>query len=95
MKQNQKLFLEMTETHKDLFAKFKDIHDLFVQDHDKYKKEFNEVGSQVVDVVRRYENILCGKTENSQYGKFSNKLSEKFWQAVRTIYPKIDFVGIK
>ncbi len=95
MRQNQKLFLEMLEGHKDLFARFKDIHDRFAQDQDKHKKEFNEVGTQVLDVIRKYENILCGKTENSQYGKFSNKLSEKFWTGIHAIFPKIDFVGIK
>ena len=85
----------MLESHKDLFARFKDTHDRFAQDQDKYKKEFNEVGTQVLDVIRKYENILCGKTENSQYGKFSNKLSEKFWAGIRSLFPKIDFVGIK
>ena len=95
MKLYQKLFQEMLEGHKDLFARFKDIHDRFAQDQDKHKKEFNEVGTQVLDVIRKYENILCGKTENSQYGKFSNKLSEKFWTGIRAIFPKIDFVGIK
>lgn len=95
MKAYEKIFQEMLTTNKELFSKFKDVHDLFAEDQDKHKKEFNEVGSQVLVVVRKYENILCGKTENSQYGKFSNKLSEKFWHGVRMLYPKIDFIGIK
>ncbi len=95
MKQNQRLFLEMLEAHKELFSKFKDVHDRFSQDQEGAKKEFNEVGAQVLEIIRKYENILCKSTENSQYGKFSSKLSEKFWAGIRTIFPKIDFVGIK
>ena len=95
MKLYQKLFQEMLSTHKDLFTQFKDIHDRFAQDQNKYKKEFNEVGTQVLDVIRKYENILCGHSENSGYGKFSSNLSDKFWAEVRSYLPRIDFVGIQ
>lgn len=95
MKLYQKLFQEMITTHEKLFAQFKDIHDQYAQNPEKVKKEFNELGEQVLEVIRKYENRLVGSTERSSYSKFSTKLSEKFWEGVRQLFPKIDFVGIK
>lgn len=95
MKQYQKIFQEMLTNHEKLFTEFRDIHDRFAQDPQVNKAEFNRVGGEVMDVVRKYENKLVGSTERSQYSKFSTNLSEKFWAGVRQIFPKIDFVGIK
>lgn len=85
----------MLSTHEELFARFKDIHDKFAQNPNAYKKLFNQVGEEVMTVIRKYEKQLVGSTERSQYSKFSTGLSEKFWTGVRQLYPKIDFVGIK
>ena len=93
MKLYQTLFQEMLANHKDLFSKFQIIHDKYVGDPAKFQKEFNEIGDEVVRIVRKYENTLCGKTERSSYSKFSTQLSDKFWSGVRTLFPKIDFVG--
>lgn len=84
----------MLETHKGLFAKFRNVHDKYIRNPQRYQMEFNDVGTKVLVVIRNYENKLCRSTENSQYGKFSTKLSDKFWSGVRTIFPKIDFVGV-
>lgn len=93
MKLYQQLFQEMLSIHKDLFAKFKDIHDKYAIDPKKYQAQFNEIGDEVMTIIRKYENRLCSKTERSSYSKFSMQLSDKFWSGVRAIYPKIDFVG--
>ena len=85
----------MLVVHEQLFAKFKDIHDKFATDPDTHKQEFNRVGSEVLEVIRRYEKKLCGSTERSTYSKYSANLSEKLWQAVRMLFPKIDYIGIK
>ena len=85
----------MTEENKKLFDTFCAVHDAFVLNPDANKARFNEIGSEVMDIIRSYERILCGKTESGQYGKFSANLSQKFWDEVRKVYPKIDFVGIK
>ncbi len=85
----------MLQNHQDLFAKFKDIHDKFAVDPDTHKLEFNKIGAEVLDIVRRYEHKLCGSTERSSFSKFSANLSDKFWQGVRAVFPKIDFIGIK
>lgn len=85
----------MLEVHKDLFTRFQDIHDKYVANPTQYQREFNDIGSQVMEVVRKYENKLCGTTERGGYGKYSHNLSDKFWSGIRTLFPKIDFVGVK
>lgn len=85
----------MVDQNKDLFAQFQQIHDEYALNPQANKARFNEIGSEVLDIIRHYENILCGKTENGGRGKFSSNLSQKFWDEVRKDFPKIDFVGIK
>ena len=58
-------------------------------------KEYNEKGKDVMIMLQRWENNLCAKSESSKYGKFSDKLADKFWGEIRTIFPKIDFVGMQ
>ena len=85
----------MNEENKDLFDNFKHVHDAFILNPEANKARFNEVGAEVLDVVREYERILCGKTESGGYGKFSTNLSRRFWDEVRKAYRKIDFVGVQ
>jgi hypothetical protein len=95
MQKYQTVFARMIGENKDLFDNFTLVHDAFVLNPDMNKDRFNALGSEVLDVIREYERILCGKTESGQYGKFSSGLSQKFWDEIRKIYRKIDFVGIK
>ena len=95
MQKYQHFFQLMTEDNKDLFDNFKQVHDAFVLAPDANKARFNQVGSEVLDVVRDYERRLCGKSESGQFGKFSSSLAQRFWDEIRKLYPKIDFVGIK
>lgn len=83
----------MTEQNKELFSKFKIIHDNYKENPEKWQNEFNNEGKKVVDVIRRYEKMLCEHSEGGMYGKYSSNLADKFWGAVRTYLPKIDFVG--
>ena len=85
----------MLEEKKELFDNFKQVHDAFILAPDANKARFNELGSEVLDVIRHYERVLCGKTESGQYGKFSSALAQKFWDEIRKLYRKIDFVGVK
>lgn len=84
----------MLDENKELFDNFTQVHDAFALNPDMNKARFNEVGTEVLDVIREYERILCGKTESGQYGKFSSNLSQKFWDEIRKVYRKIDFVGV-
>ena len=95
MQKYQTIFARMLEEHTELFDTFTQVHGAFTLNPDANKARFNELGSEVLDIIREYERILCGKTESGQYGKFSSNLSQKFWDEVRKVYPKIDFVGIR
>lgn len=85
----------MLAENEELFKSFQVIHDKFAQNQDENKLEFNRIGQQVLDTIRKYEDELVGSTERSKYSKFSSKLSDKFWQGIRTLFPKIDYIGIK
>lgn len=94
MRQYQAYFQQMMEANKPLFDEFKKIHDAYVEEPDFWKAKYNEVGRDVLDIMRDYERRLCSQSEKGQYGKFSSNLSAKFWAEVKTVFPKIDFVGV-
>lgn len=91
----QILFQEMLEIHQNVFTQFRLIHEKYVTNPIQYQKEFNLVGTQVLDIIRKYEDRLCGTTERGGYAKYSHNLSDKFWKCIRTLFPKIDFVGVE
>lgn len=93
MPKYQQYFQEMIEYNQIIFEEFKLIHDRYAENHTKFQTEFNEKGEKVLRIIRRYENMLCGKSENSGYGKFSTALSDKFWGLVRNYLPHIDEIG--
>jgi hypothetical protein len=86
---------DMLSAHDAVFKEFKKLHDAYVQDPKKWQKEFNEKGSEIQAIIRRWENNLCGKSESGMYGKFSSSLAEKFQSEIRTHFSKIDFIGMK
>lgn len=88
-------FQDMVDNNKELFTSFKTIHDAYAEEPEKWQKEYNEKGQDILDIIRRYENMLCSKSEGSSYGKFSSTLSDKFWNEVRVHFPKIDFIGME
>lgn len=93
MTKSIEFFNDMLEYNKELFDEFKEIHDKYALQPEKFKDEFNDKGQEVLRVIRKYENMLCGKQEGGKYGKFSAKLADSFWEPVRKLFPKIDFVG--
>lgn len=85
----------MLEKNPELFEEFRAVHNRYTLDPEQHQEEFNNVGRRVQDVVRRYENILCGKSENTGYSQYSSSLAQKFQDEVRAHFPKIDFIGVK
>lgn len=85
----------MLENHKDLFDAFKVVNDNYAKDPKTHQQQLNELGDEILPIIRRYENMLCAESEGGKYGKFSNKTAEKFWEYIRGYLPKIDFVGLK
>ncbi len=83
----------MLEQNKQAFELFKQVHDEFAKNPDHYREVFNEMGREIQDIVRRYENMLCSGSENGGYGKFSTKLSEKFQAKILKEFPKYNHIG--
>lgn len=84
----------MLKDNKEVFKDFESIHNRYVLDPQTFQEKYNQVGKPVVEVIKEYENRLCGHSEKGIYGKFSSTLAEKFWNLARQKYSKIDFVGV-
>lgn len=84
----------MLEDNQKLFNDFKIIHDNFSKEPKNWEDKFNEEGTKILRVIRRYENNLCSRSENSGFGKYSANLSDRFWEEVRALLPLIDRVKI-
>ena len=93
MTKYQKYFEEMLSQNKELFTEFKEIHDKYATEPDVWREIFNQQGQEVLDVIRRYENRLCGHSESSGYSKFTTNLADKFQEKVMELFPKINAVG--
>jgi hypothetical protein len=85
---------KMLASDPELFKKFDLVHAQYHLEPDKYSSEFNQLGEEVLDLVREYENRLCSKSEGSGYASYSSHLAEKFQEEVRILFPLIDKVGV-
>lgn len=90
----KKVLDEMYTENEAIFKEFDVIHDKFALDK-SLRKEFNEVGSRAIEIMRKYESILCGRSEGAGFGNFSHKLADKFWNAIREKYSEVDEIGIE
>lgn len=91
----QQVFKQMLKESEGLLSEFKLLHDKYETDPDSYQDQYNKEGEAVLALVQKYENMLTSHTENSGYGKYAVNLSEKFRMAVKSLFPKLDFIGIK
>ena len=85
----------MIEDHQALFKQFKEIHDTYKADRKKFQSEFNVIGKQVMEIIREYEDRLCSGMERGVYGKYSDKVAEKFWERIKKDFPLIELVGVE
>jgi hypothetical protein len=83
----------MFKENQNLFEQFSKIHDLYKQDDSKHQKEFNDVGTKVLEVIREWEKRLCLYSEKGSNAVYSKNLSEKFWSEIRQVFTHIDLVG--
>lgn len=95
MTKYQQYFNNMINQHKAAFEDFKKVHDNFLVNPEKYRNEFNNKGRDIQDIIRRFENLLCGHSESSGYSKYSANLAEKFHQEIKKHFPKIDSIGLE
>lgn len=87
-------FEKMVEENKEQFENFKDIHDNYVLEPEKWQKIYNEYGKEVLEMVQEWENKLCKDMESGPYAKYSTNLSEKFREEVKKYFPKINSIGL-
>ena len=94
MRQYQLTYQTMIDENKKKFDDFFIVHQRYVADPKTNQAEFTAVGREIQDIIHDYERRLCGKTEGGMYSKFSQNLSEKFWEIIRKDFPKIDYIGV-
>jgi len=94
MQRYKEYVLKMIEDNKSAFEDFRELHDKYTLDQDRWQEEFNVEGEKILEIVREYENRLCANQERGMYNKFSVNLAEKFQNEVRKFFPLIDHVGI-
>lgn len=94
MREYQTAFRSMIEQNKELFETFKAIHDAYVLSPQMNQTKFNDIGREVVDVIQEADRRLCAQMGKGMYSKFTQNLSQKFWDEIRKMFPKIDFVGV-
>lgn len=94
MRQYQLIYQTMIDENKKVFDDFFKLHQRYVANPQATQVEFNTLGRTIQDIIHDYERKLCGKTEGGMYSKFSQNLSEKFWEIIRKDFPKIDYIGV-
>lgn len=87
-------FEKMLSENKKLFDEFRKIHSEYSLNSGSSQEKFNQIGSQILEVIHEYENRLCANTERGIYNKFSSGLAEKFQVEVKNNFPMIDHVGL-
>ncbi|HEX9008202.1 MAG TPA: hypothetical protein VF837_03000 [Patescibacteria group bacterium] len=88
------VFNEMVTKYEKEFDSFQEIHNKYMKDPKKYQDEFNREGAKIMDIVREYEDRLCGHMENTVNATYSANLSEKFRGEIKKYLPKLDMIGV-
>jgi hypothetical protein len=91
----KKYFEEMFAQNRELFLKFKLVNDDYGKNREKYKEEFDQVGSQVLVIVKDWERRLCGHMEKGENAMFSSNVAEKYYEEIRKYFPYFDQIGVK
>lgn len=88
-------FNEMVTKYEKEFDAFQELHDKYEEDPQRWQDEFNSEGAKIMEIVREYENRLCGHMENTQNATYSANLAEKFRNEIKRYLPKLDMIGVK
>lgn len=89
------IFNEMVEKYEKEFDDFQIIHNKYMKDPVKWQDKFNKEGAKIMEIVRTYEDRLCGHMENTVNATYSANLSEKFRGEIKKYLPKLDMIGVK
>lgn len=88
------IFQEMVTKYEKEFDEFQILHDKYEADPKKWQEEYNREGGKIMDIVRHYEDILCGHMENTHNATYSARLAEKFRNEIKRYLPKLDMIGV-
>ena len=95
MTKYRQVYLQMVEAHTEQFSAFKVVHDGYQTERKVWSAQFHALGKPLVEIIRDWEQRLCSSMERGKFAAYSNKVSEKFWDEIRKVYPLIDRVGVK
>ena len=90
----KEIFKEMVSKYEKEFDSFQELHDKYEENPKKWQEEFNKEGGKIMEIIRVYENRLCGKMENTVNSTYSANLSEKFRGEIKRYLPKLDMIGV-
>ena len=91
---SEKCYREMINENPEIIAEFEAIHKKFTKNPDKFRKDFNEVGERFLEVVNKYETILCGKSVHAGLGNLTGGLSDIFRRHIRERFSEFDEIGM-
>ncbi len=94
MTKYKEYFDRMLTENKSLFDEFRELHQKYSLDEDKYQEEFNKGGEEILKVASEWENKLCSQSEKAGFGNYTTNLAEKFQAELKHAFPLIDHVGI-
>lgn len=95
MPKYKEYFKLMLDENRQIFDEFGELHLKYMQDTKKYQDEFNSKGQEILDIIRIYENRLCGTSESGGYARYSTKLADKFHEIIKINFPRIDSIGLQ
>jgi len=84
----------MLEANKELFDRFKEVHDRYFLNQEIHQTEFNKEGEKVLVAIREWEDKLCRQSEAAGYGTYTGGLAEKFQAEIKKLFPLIDHIGL-
>lgn len=88
------VFNEMVKKYEKEFDSFQELHDKYEKAPQKWQSAFNVEGEKIMEIVRVYEDRLCGHMENTQKATYSASLAEKFRNEIKRYLPKLDMIGV-
>lgn len=90
----KEIFEEMVSKYEKEFDAFQEIHDKYEENPKEWQTKFNEEGAKIMEIVREYEDKLCGHMENTKNSTYSAGLAEKFRGEIKRYLPKLDMIGV-
>jgi hypothetical protein len=90
----KQVFEEMVKKYEKEFDAFQELHDKYETDPKTWQDEFNKEGAKIMEIIRVYEDRLCGHMENTKNSTYSASLAEKFKNEIKRYLPKLDMIGV-